>query len=132
MPDRRGTSRASRPSRRELGRLGERLAEDFLRRQGFRILARNLHLRHAELDLLALEARTLCFVEVRLRRSLGLGSAAESVTPRKQRRIAAAAAHILATHSLPPHEALRFDVVVIDARSDPPRIELIRAAFTIC
>ena len=128
MSDRRG---ATRGNRRALGRYGERLAERHLERRGFRILARNLHLRQAELDLLALEGRTLCFVEVRLRSGRGFGSAAESIDARKRRRLVRAAARVLATCALPPHDALRFDVVSIDASRTPPELRLIRNAFTL-
>ena len=114
---------------RALGRLGEALAEAHLRRVGFRILARNVHLRHAELDLVALDRTALVFVEVRLRTSDRFGSAAESVDPRKQRRIAAAAAELLARGGLPRSARIRFDVVAIDASVDPPRLEHHRDAF---
>ena len=128
MPDRRG---ATRRDRRALGRRGEALAEAHLRRLGFRILARNLHGRHAELDLLALEGKTLCFVEVRSRRGRDFGSAAESIDRRKQRRLALAATWVLAQRRLPPHDALRFDVVAIDTSGPTPRVELIRDAFQL-
>ncbi len=120
------------PPRRNLrtvGRYGEKLAENHLQRLGFRILARNLHLRHAELDLVALEGRTLCFVEVRLRSGRRFGSAEESIDRRKQRRLVRAAAEVLATRRLPDHDALRFDVVSVDASHEPPQIKLIRDAF---
>ncbi len=114
---------------RALGRYGEKLAENHLQRHGFRILARNLHLRHAELDLVALEGRTLCFVEVRLRSSPRFGSAEESVDRRKRRRLCRAAAEVLATHQLPRYDALRFDLVSVDASRHPPELHLIRDAF---
>ena len=116
---------------RALGRLGEALAEAHLRRVGFRILARNVHLRHAELDLVALDRAALVFVEVRLRTSARFGSAAESVDPRKQRRIAAAAAELLARGGLPRSARIRFDVVAIDASVDPPRLEHFKDAFAV-
>lgn len=114
---------------RALGRLGESLAEAHLRRAGFRILARNVHLRHAELDLVARDGAALVFVEVRLRTSARFGGAAESVDRRKQRRIAAAAAELLARGGLPRAARIRFDVVAIDASAEPPRVEHIRDAF---
>jgi putative endonuclease len=117
-------------TRRERGRLGEALAEQYLRARGARILARNLHLRHAEIDLLALHRGVLCVVEVRLRSGPGFGSALESVDPRKQRRLAQAAAALLARGGLPPHRALRFDVIAIDASRDPPHLEHIPDAFS--
>ncbi len=53
---------------------------------GFRILARNVHLRHAEVDLVSLEGHMLCFVEVRLRSSTAFGSAEESSRPHSHPR----------------------------------------------
>jgi putative endonuclease len=115
---------------RAAGRAGEDLACEFLVRAGFRILARNVHLRHAELDLVAMDGATLVFVEVRLRRSLRFGSAAESVDARKQRRIAAAAAELLASRRLPRAARVRFDVVAIDGAAQPPRVTHHRDAFS--
>jgi putative endonuclease len=114
---------------RAAGRAGEDLAQEVLERAGFRILARNLHLRHAELDLVALDGATLVFVEVRLRRGDRFGSAAESVDVRKQRRIAAAARAALAAGGLPRVARMRFDVVAIDTGQDPPHVLHLRDAF---
>jgi putative endonuclease len=114
---------------RSAGRAGEDLAEAFLIRAGFRILARNVHLRHAELDLVALDGAALVFVEVKLRRGDRFGSAAEAVDARKRRRIAAAARELVARGGLPRMPRTRFDVVAIDAACDPPRISHYRDAF---
>jgi putative endonuclease len=115
---------------RAIGRRGEDLAAEYLVGAGFRILARNVHLRHAELDLVALERTTLVFVEVRLRSSARFGGAAESVDARKRRRIAAAAAELLARGGLPRTARIRFDVIAIDAGCDPPGVTHFRDAFT--
>lgn len=117
-------------SSRAQGRRGEQLAERALLREGYVILARNLHFRHSELDLLGLDGKTLCFIEVRLRSSSAFGSAEESVSLRKQRRIVRAAREFLARTRPPRHDAMRFDVIAIDAGTDPPRVRLIRGAFT--
>ena len=116
-------------SSRAQGRRGEQLAERVLRREGFRILARNLHFRHSELDLVALEGKTLCFIEVRLRSSRLFGSAEESVSRAKQRRIVRAAREFLALARPLRPALMRFDVVAIDTGTDPPRVRLIRDAF---
>ncbi|MCE2392289.1 MAG: YraN family protein [Proteobacteria bacterium] len=121
----------SASSRRALGRRGEQLAERFLRGHGLRILARNVHLRHAEIDLVALDGDVLCIVEVRLRTGSNFGTARESVDARKRRRLGAAASELLATRRLPRHRSLRFDVVAIDASVEPPRIEHLRDAFAL-
>jgi putative endonuclease len=120
----------NRPAdRRALGRRGEELAALHLAARGARILARNVHLRHAEIDLVALEGDVLCIVEVRLRSSSAFGSAAESVDPRKQRRLARAASELIARGELPRFRCARFDVIAIDASRSPPVIEHLRDAF---
>ncbi len=123
------TSSSDVSNRRALGRLGERLAEQHLQSLGIRILARNVHLRHAELDLVALDGDTLCFVEVRMRTTARFGSAAESVDRRKQRRLTRAARELLASGELPRSSRMRFDVVAVDGKCDAPVISYIRDAF---
>jgi putative endonuclease len=118
-----------RRNTRVLGRRGEDIAKSFLEHKGFRILARNVHLRHAEPDLIALDDDTLCFVEVRLRGSERFGTAEASVDARKQRRMARAASEVLATRRLPRFRKVRFDVLAIDAWLEPPRVRHIRDAF---
>jgi putative endonuclease len=114
---------------RAIGRAGEDLAQQVLERAGFRIVARNLHLRRAELDLVALDGATLVFVEVRLRRGDRFGSAAESVDARKRRRITEAAVAALARGGLPRAARIRFDVIAIDTAHEPPRVTHFRDAF---
>jgi len=92
-------------------------------------------MRHSELDLVALDGTTLCFIEVRLRSSDRFGSAEESVDARKQRRIVRGARAFLSRSAGERGAALRydrvrFDVVAVDASRDPPSIRLIREAFT--
>ena len=127
MSDTRG---GRRRDTRALGRRGEQIAAEYLEGRGVRIVARNVHMREAEIDLIGLEGEALCFVEVRLRSSARFGSAAASVDARKRRRIALAARAWLASGRAPRHEVLRFDVVAIDASREPPRVEHYRDAFT--
>ena len=116
-------------NRRMLGRRGEDIAEDYLRAHGFRILARNVHLRHAEIDIVALDRDALCIVEVRMRANRAYGSALESVDRRKQRRLARAAAQLIATRPVPRHRVIRFDVIAIDCSHVPPIVDHVRDAF---
>jgi putative endonuclease len=115
--------------RRLLGVRGERIAAEYLRQAGYRILARNLRWRDGELDLVALERDALCFIEVRARSSPRFGAAEESIDARKRARIVHAARRALAEHRWPRHGRLRFDVVAIDAAREPPRVRLLRDAF---
>ncbi len=115
--------------RRRRGRDGEAAAEAYLRAHGFRIVARNLHLRHAEIDLVAMEGRTLCVVEVRLRSSDRFGTPQESVDWRKQRRLTRAARLLLARGHLPRYADVRFDVVSVRPSSNGFSVHLLRDAF---
>ena len=56
-----------RMASRQLGQRGERRAAWFYRIRGYRIVARNVHLRGGEIDLVARRGRTLVFVEVKAR-----------------------------------------------------------------
>jgi putative endonuclease len=128
MTDRPGPR--ERAHTRARGAAGETLAARHLEQLGFRIVARNVHLRSAELDLIALERSALVIVEVRLRAGARFGTALESVDARKQRRIVGATRELLARGGLPRFDRVRFDVVAIDASASPPRLTHIRDAFT--
>ena len=54
-------------SKKEIGAIGEKIAAKYLRRHGYRILARNLHMGRNELDLIAKDKQYLAFVEVKTR-----------------------------------------------------------------
>ena len=114
-----------------LGRWGEEQAADYLRRQGYRIVACNWRCRLGELDIVARDRGTLCFVEVKLRRSERYGRAAEQVDGRKQQKLRQTAQAYLAQH--PEDCPMRFDVVEVYApggRMDQaPQILHWRAAF---
>ena len=76
-----------RPAHLVRGETGEALAAAWLIRHGLRSLARNFRCRLGEIDLVMRDGDTLVFVEVRCRRDCGYGSALESVTAGKQRRL---------------------------------------------
>jgi len=112
---------------RGAGQAWEKLAERELSRAGYDILARNYRTKAGEIDLVARDGRTLCFVEVKGRRSVAYGTAAEAVDREKQRRIWNAAQLYLQRERVRP--ACRFDVVTIDASGEKPRVEILRGAF---
>lgn len=107
-----------------LGKFAENRAENLLAAAGLRILHRNYRCRRGEIDIIAQDGDVLVFVEVRSRSRQDFGSAAESITAAKQRRIIAAARHYLAT--LPRMPACRFDAVTLDEGREPAWI---KAAF---
>ena len=94
------------------GNKGERVAARFLRRRGFKILARQYSNRFGEIDLIALDGRCVVFVEVKTRRSTAAGLPVEAVTPQKQKKLTQVALAFLKRHALLERPA-RFDVVAV-------------------
>ena len=95
------------------GASAERMAESYLERQGLTLLQRNFQCQLGEIDLIMEHGESVVFVEVRFRKSSRFGSAAETVTPGKQRKIVKAAQHYLVHNKPVRHRPLRFDVIGI-------------------
>lgn len=105
-------------ARQDLGRSGENLAILELEARGYAIIERRYRTAHGEIDIIARDGETLVFVEVRRKSSDEFGTAAESVTPAKQRRVIRMAIAYLALHGLYDRCHVRFDVVAIDDLPD--------------
>jgi putative endonuclease len=97
-------------------------------RHGLQVLSRNYNCRGGEIDLVMRDGAVLVFVEVRYRSSDRYGSGADSVTARKQSRIAHAARHFLMRHPEHARRPCRFDVVSV--RGEAPEPDGRRAALT--
>ena len=93
------------------GLSAESRAAAYLIAKGYRIVARRWRSPVGEVDIVARRRQVLVFVEVKARAQLD--SAAESITERQQRRIAAAAAAWLAEHPDDGNCDIRFDAVLI-------------------
>ena len=114
-----------------LGLVGEEEAERFLVARGYRIRARRYRIRTGEIDLVAEEAGTLVFVEVKARSSIAYGRPAEAIGSRKRARLIRAARHYLA-RVREFDRSCRFDVVeVVKEGPNRYRISLIRDAFQV-
>jgi putative endonuclease len=113
-----------------LGQRGEALAARYLRRLGYIIVARGQRDDLGELDLVAVDGRTVVFVEVKTRTSLQAGHPGDAVDEDKQRRLTRLALAYLKRHDLLEQQA-RFDVVSIVWPQDrrQPVIEHFRDAF---
>jgi len=117
-------------SRIELGKKGEELASGFLKKLRYKILEKNFRCKFGEIDIIALQGKTLVFVEVKTRSSLEYGSPQTSVTPKKRDQLTKVAFFYLQKNRLFDRDA-RFDVVAIEFDSGKKRIELIRNAFEL-
>ena len=116
-----------------LGRWGEAQAGEWLRKHGYRIIASGYRCRMGEIDLIALKATTLAFVEVKLRKNDRFATAMEQVTPAKQRKIRTTAEQFLAQYPAYADYTCRFDVVEVYApdgiQTATPVINYIEHAF---
>ncbi len=118
---------APRPERVAAFRVGlsaESRAAAYLVAKGYRIVARRFRSPVGEVDIVARRRGVLVFVEVKARNRLD--DAAESLLPRQQRRIAAAAAAWLAAHPEDGEGDIRFDAVLVAPGRIPRHIQ---AAF---
>jgi len=116
------------PTDLKLGLEGERLAEDFLKKQGYKILTRNFRTPFGQIDIIAREKKTICFIEVKSRRSFSFGLPEEAVSKIKQAKIIKVAIFYLKQNGL-LEKRVRFDVVSILYHKDSYKINLIRNAF---
>jgi putative endonuclease len=114
LPKATPVARAPRPERQvafQLGISAESRAAAYLIAKGFRILARRFRTPVGEIDIIARRRQLLVFVEVKARNDLD--EAAESLSPRQQRRIAAAAEAWLAVNGSDGFRDIRFDAILV-------------------
>lgn len=96
-----------------LGRWGERRSERFLKRKGFKKLARNFSCRTGEIDLVMVDADgAVVFVEVKTRAGEDFEPTESAITPAKKAKLLRTARYFLATHKI-ENRPLRFDVIAI-------------------
>ena len=115
--------------RKLFGDRGERAAVRYLRRQGYRVLARQARNRLGEIDIIATDGDWIVFVEVKTRTTTDKGHPVEAVTRDKQRQLTRAALVWLKSRGWLERRC-RFDVIAITWRSgQQPFIEHFPAAF---
>ncbi len=112
-----------KPTARSVGDRGEITALHHLQKAGLELVERNYLTPGGEIDLVMRDGESVVFVEVRRRSDTRFGSALESITATKRRRLVRAALHYLQRHGERP---CRFDVVGLDARGN---IDWIADAF---
>ena len=112
-----------------VGAYGERVAVEYLVRQGMTLIERNWRCSSGEIDAVLQDGDTIVFTEVKTRRGLGYGTPAEAVGYRKRTRLRQLAA-IWLTQSHRRTPEIRFDLVsVLPRRSGAAEIEHVRGAF---
>jgi putative endonuclease len=103
--------------RKETGAIGEKLAADFLKKRGYKILQRNFRCREGEIDIIARKGECLVFVEVRTKKNTAFGTPEESVTLSKREKLISLANVYLQAFNNPP-QSWRIDVVAVELTPD--------------
>lgn len=113
-----------------LGDRGERAAVRFLKKEHFRIIARQYRNQFGEIDIIAMDGPQIVFVEVKTRQSTNAGQPHEAVDRRKQQKLTKIALAWLRKHK-PLEQSARFDVISIVWPDDAagPTIEHFKHAF---
>lgn len=112
-----------------IGDRAEEIANNYLQKQGLKLIGKNYRCRLGEIDLIMQDKDTLVFVEVRCRKSNLFGGAAGSVTFHKQTKLIRAAQLYLQQQKQLAKLVCRFDVVAITSQGPSAQVEWIKHAF---
>lgn len=117
--------------KQDFGKSSESQAVEYLMRNGYKILEVNYRTKLGEIDIIAKDKGTICFVEVKSRSSLSFGSPKEALDERKQHKISRVALTYLKSKNY-FDEPCRFDVFsIIKAGVGSTDFELIKDAFSL-
>ena len=111
----------------DLGKLGEELAVEFLRKEGYEILETNWTFQKAEIDIIAQKENTLAVVEVKTRSSLEFGLPQDFVKPKKIQLLVKAVDAFVTQNDLDLD--VRFDIIAIHKNDKSFVIEHLTDAF---
>lgn len=117
-------------ARQQFGELGERIAERWLRRQGWRVVQRRFRSGHRDIDLVVERDGTVAFVEVKARKGTSFGDPVEAVNWSKQRELARSASVWIDRHGRPA-EVYRFDVIGVLVEGGRVRVRHVPNAFSL-
>jgi putative endonuclease len=116
--------------RLELGRLGERLALQKIKRLGYKCIEKNYRCPLGEIDLIAKDGECLVFIEIKTRKGQSTGYAKEAVDQRKIRQISKVALAYMKYNNCCDTKS-RFDVIAVNIMGDREEIEVITDAFEL-
>ena len=114
-------------SRSIKGKACEKLACDYLKKNGLKLIDKNFHSRYGEIDLIMLHQDMVVFIEVRYRKNQNFGGAKASVTLSKQQKIQKTALFYMQKKGRELNA--RFDVIAMTGEQNSPSIEWIKNAF---
>ena len=111
----------------ELGKLGEKLAVEYLRNDGYKILETNWVFQKAEIDILAQKDDMLAVIEVKTRSSLDFGQPQDFVKPKKIQLLVKAVNEYIITNNLDIN--VRFDIIAVSRENAGFNVEHLTDAF---
>ena len=111
----------------ELGKLGEELAVEFLRKNGYEILETNWTFQKAEIDIIAQKKTMLAVVEVKTRSSIEFGLPQDFVKPKKIQLLVKAINEYVVSKNLDIE--VRFDIIAVHKEDKSFAIEHLKDAF---
>ncbi|HTG66882.1 MAG TPA: YraN family protein [Flavobacterium sp.] len=111
----------------ELGKLGEKLAVEFLQKNGYTILETNWTFQKAEVDIIAQTEDTLAIIEVKTRSSIDFGLPQDFVNPKKIKLLTKAIDNYVVEKDLDLN--VRFDIIAIQKTGKSFVIEHLTDAF---
>lgn len=112
------------------GEFGERVAERWLARRGWRVVNRRYRFGHRDIDLVVERDGVVAFVEVKARTGTRFGDPVEAVNWRKRMELERSALSWITRHGR-SHESYRFDVVGVLLQGRRVRVRHVENAFTI-
>ncbi len=117
---------------KDIGSLGEDIAETYLRQIGYTILQRNFRCKIGEIDIIGRDGDYICFIEVKTRYGSLYGNPCESVTYSKRQKIYKTAEMYIMKKRLAKFN-FRFDVmeIILNSCNNIPSIRLIKDAFQV-
>jgi len=117
---------------KDIGALGENIAEEYLTNMGYIVLDKNFRSKFGEIDIIGKDGNYIAFIEVKARYGSIYGTPAEAVTPRKQNKIYKTAQLYILKKRIFKFN-FRFDVieVILNSKDNDYSVRLIKDAFQI-
>lgn len=108
----------------------EAFAENYLTEHGLTLVGRNIHCRQGEIDLIMRDGDTYVFIEVKYRKNNRFGSACETVSLSKQKKIRHCVAFFFQQAKLNEYNTpCRFDVIALEGDINQPQVTWLKNAF---
>ena len=101
----------------------------YLQKRGLKLIEKNFHCRHGEIDLIMKDDKTIVFIEVRYRKNNDYGGATESLTISKQRKVTSSAQTYIQSHSISEDVRIDFVAMTLDTSQQNYTFDWIKNAF---